>query len=48
MIEPNHKQISMDSDEENKSRLLKYQQNSSSFHHYPFLPPILNEFKPEI
>jgi hypothetical protein len=48
--------ISMDSDEENKSRLLKYQQtskkDSSSFQHYSFLSttsmPILNEFKREI
>jgi hypothetical protein len=64
-----HTGISMDSDEENKLRLLKYQQisnlneslsmtmktskqDSTSFHHYSFLPttsmPILNEFKREI
>jgi hypothetical protein len=70
-IEHNHLSIhtglSIDSDEENKLRLLKYQQisnlnqplsmtmktskkDSSSFHHYSFLPDItiLNEFKREI
>jgi hypothetical protein len=53
MIEPT---ISIDSDEENKSRLSKYQQasenDSLSFHSYSFLPeipmPVLNEFKQEI
>jgi hypothetical protein len=47
--------ISIDSDEENKSRLLKYHEISKkdpSFHHYPyfdaFIPPTSNEFKQEI
>lgn len=55
MMEPIHTGISMDSDEENKSRLLKYQQISNinpSFHSHSFLPgttiPSLNEFKREI